>query len=98
VGDAVEHEHIRQCRLNTRYHITRPTASESDGESKYVFNDKDVKFVPAVDEDNRSTENPYSTNFAVSYMSRTGVITEIYRGDVYYGPVAKVVQEKFLRR
>jgi hypothetical protein len=77
VGDLVAHECIRQARLNPKWVWTDSRAG------KWMYTEKDVHYV--------STD--FVTNPAVHFAIRNGIITEIYEGDEYYGPIAKIIPE-----
>jgi hypothetical protein len=77
IGDLVAHEYIRQARLNPRWDWTDELVG------KWMYTEKDVHFV--------STR--FATNPAVQFAMRNGIITEIYDGDISFGPIAKVIPE-----
>jgi hypothetical protein len=85
VGDMVHHEHIRQAIVNPKWHW-------KDQRVNWEYSDKHVDFIPDMKALNNAN-GKYQTNPAVNFGLRYGVITEIYEGDEFSGPIATIVPE-----
>jgi hypothetical protein len=86
VGDMVHHEHIRQAIINPKWHW------KDQQRVDWEYSDKHVDFIPDMKAENNANGR-YQTNPAVNFGLRYGVVTEIYEGDEFSGPIATIVPE-----
>jgi hypothetical protein len=76
IGDVVKHEYIRQCQDNPKW------VSVDQAAGTWEYTSKDVMNMAEQGRENRTTGK---------IPSDTGHIDRIWKGNSYYGPIARVI-------